>query len=181
LFYIYVCDEPHYFLNAADVIYKPTTKTNFMADDGSAQSQNIWPMPKFYFRVKIGDLEGVFQEVSGLDTETQVVEYRADKSPIHSTIKMPGIAKFSNITLKKGIFDDKDGFWEIYNAQKLNTIKRQTVTISLMDEENNITMSWKLSNAWFTKISGTDIKSESNETAVETMELAHEGLTILQT
>lgn len=152
-----------------------------MADDGSKQSQSIWPLPKFYFRVNIGGLVGNFQEVSGLDVETQVIEYRGDKSPIHATIKMPGIVKSGNVTLKKGVFDDKDGFWKIYSSQKLNTIKRQDLTISLLDEENNVTMSWTLANAWFTKITGTDMKSESEEVAVETMELAHEGLTIAKT
>lgn len=152
-----------------------------MADDGSKQSQSIWPLPKFYFRVNIGVLVGNFQEVSGLDAQTQVIEYRGDKSPILSTMRMPGIVKSGNVTLKKGIFDDKDGFLKIHDLVKLNTIKRQAVTISLMDEGNNIAMSWKLSNAWFTKITGTDMKSESEEVAVETMELAHEGLTIEKT
>ena len=53
-----------------------------------------------------------------------------------------------------------------------------TVTISLLDEEGKATMVWKLANAWPTKISGTDLKADGNEVAVETLEIAHEGLTI---
>lgn len=60
----------------------------------------------------------------------------------------------------------------------MNTIKRETVTIQLLDEQGSPTMSWTLTNAWPTKVTGTDLKSGTNEVAIESMELAHEGLTI---
>ncbi|MCW2484070.1 phage tail protein, partial [Candidatus Symbiopectobacterium sp. NZEC135] len=61
---------------------------------------------------------------------------------------------------------------------KMNTIARTAVTINLLDESGAPVMSWKLKNAWPTKVTGTDLKSDSNEVAVETIELAHEGLEI---
>lgn len=149
-----------------------------MADDGSAQSTTNWPIPKFYFRVSWDGQEMSFQEVSGLDTETQVIEYRAGNSKQFSTIKMPGITKYSNVTLKKGIFKADNTFWNWYNQIKMNTIKRVTITIQLLDETGTPTMTWTLQHAWPTKITGTDLKSEGNEVAVESIELAHEGLTI---
>ncbi len=149
-----------------------------MADDGSAQSASIWPIAKFYFSVKIGNLVSSFQEVSGLDTETQVIEYRHGDSPQFSTIKMPGIKKFGNITLKKGIFKDGKDFYDLVNKSRMNTVVRQTVVISLLDEDNNASTKWTLANAFITKITGTNIKSDTNEALVETMELAHEGLTM---
>jgi len=140
---------------------------------------SVWPLPKFYFSVEIGDVGKMsFQEVSGLDTETQVIEYRAGNSPVFSTIKMPGLVKTSNVTLKKGIFVGDNRFWDWYSQIQMNTIKRQSVTISLLDQEGKPTMVWRLANAWPTKITGTDLKSDGNEVAVETLELAHEGLTI---
>ncbi|HEY1255734.1 MAG TPA: phage tail protein [Terracidiphilus sp.] len=149
-----------------------------MADDGSKQSAT-WPLPKFYFKVDIGDQKDVpFQEISGLDTETQSIEYRAGNSKEFSTVKMPGIKKTGNVTLKKGIFAKDNKFWDWYNQIKLNTIKRVTVTIQLCDEAGSPTMVWTLANAWPTKITGTDMKSDGNEVAVETLEVAHEGLTI---
>lgn len=149
-----------------------------MADDGSKQSAT-WPLPKFYFKVDIGDQKDVpFQEVSGLDTETQPIEYRAGNSKEFSTVKMPGIKKTGNVTLKKGVFAKDNKFWDWYNQIKLNTIKRVTVTIQLCDEAGSPTMVWTLANAWPTKITGTDMKSDGNEVAVETLEVAHEGLTI---
>jgi phage tail-like protein len=151
-----------------------------MADDGSAQSASVWPIAKFYFSVKIGNLVSSFQEVSGLDVETQVIEYRHADSPIFSNQKMPGLVKFSNITLKKGIFKDGKAFQDVCNKSTMNTVVRQTVVISLLDEDNKVTMKWTLQNAWVTKMSGTNVKSDTNEGLVETMELAHEGLTIGQ-
>ncbi|PJJ60776.1 MULTISPECIES: phage tail protein [Hymenobacter] len=145
---------------------------------GEAQDNN-WPLPKFYFKVDLGDQTDVpFQEVSGLEVETQVVEYRAGNSPVFSVIKMPGIAKVGNVTLKKGIFAKDNKFWDWYSTIKLNTIKRSTVVIKLLDEGGNPTMVWTLNNAWPVKIQGTDLKSEGNEVAVETLEIACETLTV---
>ncbi|MGD1847035.1 MAG: phage tail protein [Salibacteraceae bacterium] len=149
-----------------------------MADDGSAQSKTIWPMPKFYFNVKWDSASMSFQEVSGLDTETQPIEYRHGDSPVFSNIKMPGLAKFGNVTMRKGVFVSDNSYWDWYSQIKMNTIKRITVTISLLDETGNPTMVWTLANAWPTKIVATDLKSDGNEVAIETIEIAHEGLTI---
>lgn len=149
-----------------------------MADDGAAQSTSVWPIPKFYFQVKWDSEVMSFQEVSGLDTETQPIEYRHGDSPEFSTISMPGMKKFGNVTMKKGIFKSDNKFWDWYNQIKLNTIKRVPVTISLLDESGAPTMVWTLANAWPSKISGTDLKADGNEVAIESIEIAHEGMTI---
>ena len=149
-----------------------------MADDGSAQSTSLWPMPKFYFKVIIDTFEISFQEVSGLDVEAQAIEYRHGDSKEFSTINMPGIKKTGNVTMKKGVFVSDNNFWDWSNQIKMNTIKRVPVTIILLDEAGNPAMTWKLINAWPTKITSTDIKSAGNEVAFETIEIAHEGLTI---
>jgi phage tail-like protein len=147
--------------------------------EGEAQDNN-WPLPKFYFKVFIGSSGSAvsFQEVSGLETETQITEYRHGDNKGFSTVKMPGIAKFGNITLKKGIVAKDTNFFKWYSDIKMNMIKRETVTIQLLDEQGSPTMTWTLTNAWPTKIKGTDMKSHANELAVESIELAHEGLTI---
>ncbi len=141
---------------------------------------NNWPLPKFYFSVDWGtDQKNIpFQEVSGLEAETQVIEYRHGNSPQFATIKMPGIAKYGNITMKKGIFVNDSKFWEWYNQIKMNVIKRITITIKLLDENGKATMIWTLENAWPSKIEGTDLKSDGNEIAVETIEIVHEKLTV---
>ena len=149
-----------------------------MADDGSAQSTSVWPLPKFHFQVKWDAEVLSFQEVSGLDIEAQPIEYRHGDSPEFSTLKMPGIKKSGNVTMKKGVFKSDNKFWDWFNQIKMNTIKRIPVTISLLDESGAPTMVWALANAWPTKITGTDLKSDGNEVAIESIEIAHEGITI---
>ena len=149
-----------------------------MADDGSAQSTTVWPLPKFYFKVTWDGNDMSFQEVSGLETETQIIEYRHGDNPVFSNIKMPGIAKFGNITMKKGVFISDNKFWDWYSQIKMNTIKRVPVVISLCDEAGAPKMTWTLLNCWPTKISGTDLKSDANEVAIESIEIVHEGITI---
>jgi len=150
-----------------------------MADDGSKEGAT-WPMPKFRFEVDLGtESKGVaFQEVSGMDKEVQIIEYRHSNSALFSTIKMPGIAKYGNITMKRGIFVNDNNFWKWMDEIKMNVIKRRTVLIKLLDEAGKVTMQWQLNNAWPTKITGTDLKSDSNEVAVDTLEIAHEQLIV---
>ena len=104
------------------------------AGTGAEQDQ-FWPMPKFYFSVDIGDMTDLpFQEVSGLEVETEMIEYRHGNSPNHSKIKMPGLLKYADVTLKKGVFADDNQFYEWMSQISLNTYERLTVVIRLLDE-----------------------------------------------
>jgi phage tail-like protein len=145
---------------------------------GETQDQN-WPLPKFYFVVDWGDTKDIpFQEVSGLDIEAHIIEYRHGNSPVFSEINMPGIVKNSNVTLRKGVFVKDNAFWDWFMKIKMNTIERQNVVIKLLDEGGNPTMTWTLNNAWPVEITSTDLNAEGSEVAIESIEIAHEGLTI---
>lgn len=136
-----------------------------------------WPVPKFHFKATIGDKgEIAFQEVSGLDTEFDIIEYRAGNSVDFSTVKMPGLRKGSDVTLKKGMFKDDTALYDYFNETKMNTIARQTVTIQLLDEEHSPLFTWTLKNAFPMKVTGTDLNAQNSEVAVEEIVLAHEGL-----
>lgn len=143
-------------------------------------AQNNEPSQKFHFIVIGESFEARFQEVSGLDIETQIIEYRKSNSPLFGTVKMPGIKKYGNVIMKKGVMvnmTSKD-FLKWKNAIKLNTIKRETVLIKLVDENDETTMTWRLINVWPTKITGTDLSSEGDEVTIESIEFNHEGLTV---
>lgn len=136
-----------------------------------------WPVPKFHFKATFGDIGEVsFQEISGLDTEYDIIEYRAGNSIDFSTVKMPGLRKGSDVTLKKGMFIADTVLYDYFNTVKMNTIKRETVTIQLLDEEHNPMFTWTLKNAFPMKVSGTDMNAQNSEVAVEEIVLAHEGL-----
>lgn len=137
-----------------------------------------YPLPKFHFQVDWNGTKIGFTEVSGMEIETELLEYRDGSSPEYSKIKMPGMRKYSNITLKRGTFKSDNEFYDWFNTVKLNTIERRDITISLLNEEHEPVVVWKVKNAWPSKVSATDLKSDGNEVAIETMELVHEGLTI---
>jgi phage tail-like protein len=148
------------------------------AGTGEDQDQ-FWPLPKFFFSVDIGDATDLaFQEVSGLDIEADVIEYRHGNSPIHSVIKMPGLRKYSDITLKKGVFTKDNRLYDWINAISLNTYKRLTVVIRLLNEDKEAMMTWTLTNAWPKQITSTDMNSQSSEAAIESIVFVHEGLKI---
>ncbi len=137
-----------------------------------------YPLSKFHFRVEWGGTNIGFTEVSGLDVETEVIEYRQGASPEYSKIKMPGMQKYANITLKRGSFKSDNEYFKWWNTVKLNTIERRDITIMLLNEEHDPVIIWKVKNAWPVKIQPTDLKADGNEVAIESMELVHEGLTI---
>ena len=137
-----------------------------------------YPLPKFHFQVEWGGASIGFTEVSGLDVQTDPIEYRDGASPEYVKTKMPGMQKFSNITLKRGTFRGDNDFYNWWNTVALNTIERRNVTISLLNENHEPVIVWKVKNAWPIKVQSTDLKADGNEVAIESIELVHEGLVI---
>jgi phage tail-like protein len=138
----------------------------------------VYPIPVFHFRVEWGGKNIGFSEASGLTQEVQLIEYREGSSPDYSTIKMPGLRKYSNITLKRGVSMGDNDFFKWLNTVKLNTIERRDLTISLLNENHEPVMVWKAHNAFPVKVEGPGLKASGNEVAVESIEIAHEGLVL---
>ncbi|MBI1938373.1 MAG: phage tail protein [Ignavibacteriales bacterium] len=137
-----------------------------------------YPLPVFHFRVQWGGVDLPCAEVGGLNQEKQVIEYRDGMSPEYSTVKMPGIPKFGNITIKRGILPADNKFFEWLNTTKLNKVERRDIIISLLNENHEPVMTWKAVNAFPVKVEGPALKATGNEVAIESIEIAHEGITI---
>lgn len=137
-----------------------------------------YPIPKFHFQVEWGGAKIGFTEVTGLEVSTEVIEYRHGASPEYHKIKMPGMQKFSNITMKRGTFQGDNDYFLWWNTVALNTIERRDLTVSLLNESHEPVVVWKIKNAWPVKVQSTDLKADGNEVAIETIEIAHEGLVI---
>ena len=146
-----------------------------------------YPIPKFHFRVEWGtDFRIGFTEVSGLDFEREVIEYREGNSKNYSKTSQPGLEKLSKITCKRGTFEGDYDFYKEWRknvlfqeGNKTGSQYRRTVTIILLNESHEPMITWKLRNAWPSKVQSTDLKADANEVAIETMELVHEGLEIM--
>lgn len=137
-----------------------------------------WPIPSFSFMVDFDGIPVAFQEVSGLDTEYDVMEYRSGNSPNFSVVKMPGLKKVSDITLKKGMFKNDTALFDYFAAVKMNTVERKTVTISLVDENGVALFVWTLKNAFPKKVTGASLNAKTSDAAIEEIVLTHEGLTM---
>ncbi len=137
-----------------------------------------YPLPKFHFRVEWGGTKLGFSEVTGLNIENELIEYRDGSSPEYHKLKMPGLQKYGNITLKRGMFRQDNEFFAWLNTVSLANIERRDVSISLLNEQHEPVFLWRVKNAFPVKITAPDLKSDANEVAVESIELAHEGLTI---
>lgn len=139
-----------------------------------------YPLPKFHFLVQWGGSKVGFTEVTGLDFQVEPIEYREGSSKEYHKIKMPGMHKYSNITLKRGTFSGDVEFYTWMKTISLNTVERRDITISLLNEEHEPVVTWGIKNAFPIKVQASDFKADGNEVAVETLELAHEGLAIIQ-
>ena len=137
-----------------------------------------YPLPVFHFQVEWGGTRLGFSEVSGLSVETTPIEYRDGMSPVYSVTKMPGIVKYGDITLKRGVMNADNDFFDWLNATKMNKPERRDLTISLLNEEHEPVMTWKVKNAFPIKIESPGLKSDGNEVAIETLVLANEGISI---
>lgn len=137
-----------------------------------------YPLSVFHFQVEWGGTRIGFTEVSGLSIELQAIDYREGSSLEYHVTKMPGIPQFSNIVLKRGVFRADNEFFQWLNTVKMNKIERRDLTISLLNEEHEPVMVWKVKEAWPCKVEGPTLNSTGNEVAIETIELCHEGLAI---
>lgn len=135
-----------------------------------------YPLPVFHFSVAWGGSRLGFSEVSGLTQENQVIEYRDGSFLEYSSIKLPGMRKFNNVVLKRGIVKADNEFFKWLSTIKLNKVERRDVIISLLNENHEPVMVWKIQNAWPVKVEGPQLKASGNEVAIESIELAHEGL-----
>ena len=110
--------------------------------------------------------------------QAEPIEYREGSSREYSKTKMPGMQKFSNITLKRGTFTGDVEFYTWLNTISLNQVERRDITISLLNEAHDPVISWIAKNAFPVKVQASDLKADGNEVAIETIEIAHEGLRI---
>jgi phage tail-like protein len=136
------------------------------------------PYRGFKFRVEIDGIQRAgFREASGLDAATDAVDYREGDDKTVTIRKLPGLKKFSNITLKRGITDDMD-LWKWRKQVMDGKIKdaRKSGSIILMDDEGNDKARWQFTEAWPTKWTGPTFNATANEVAIDTLELTHEGL-----
>jgi phage tail-like protein len=121
-------------------------------------------------------VRGSFAEASGLEAAQDPIEYRNGSEDI-TVRKMPGLKKFTNITLKRGITGDL-AFWNWIVEGMNGTVVRTEGSILLLNENRQEVMRWNFKRGWPCKFTGPGLNAKNNEIAMETVEICHEGLSI---
>ena len=133
------------------------------------------PFRSFNFRLEIDGIDrGGFRECSGLDASQDPIEYREGTEGLTAR-KLPGLNKYSNITLKWGMTDDTE-LWDWRKKAIVGKVERRNGSIVLLDEAGEERLRWNFREAWPTKWTGPSFNATGNEVAIETLEIAHEGL-----
>jgi phage tail-like protein len=138
-----------------------------------------YPLPKFHFQVQWGGTRIGFTEITGLDMQVESPGYREDSSLVSRKLKLRGMQKFTNITLKRGTIHSDSDFYKWINRTNLNIAERSDILITMLNEAREPVITWKAVNAFPVKIQASDLKADGNEVAIETLEIAHEGLNIV--
>lgn len=134
----------------------------------------------FHFTVEWGGNRIGFTEVSGLDIEVEVIAYREGGDRTGGFQKLPGLKKYSDITLKRGIVKDDYDFYTWINSANFEDVERRDVTISLLNNQHQPVFIWKVKNAFPTKYCGPVLNASNSDVAIETLVLTHEGIEVVQ-
>ena len=141
-----------------------------------APPQRDDPYRAFNFLVEIDGLTvAAFSEVSGLESETAVIEYRAGGEG-NTVRKLPGLTKYANIVLRRGVTQDAE-LWNWRKTVEQGTVERRNGSIVLLADDRTPVLRWNFFNGWISKWEGPALNAKGNEVAIETIEIAHEGLT----
>ena len=137
------------------------------------------PRPTNHFRLNIGGSEtvGQFREVSGLDTESEIIEQKeVDAQGRPRIVKVSGNLKWSNIELKRGVDIEHALYnWRKDVEEKGPDVARKTCTLELLDYDGSSIATYNIKQAWPSKYTGVSMNANSNEIAVEAITICHEG------
>jgi phage tail-like protein len=140
-----------------------------------------YPIPRYHFQVDWGGTKMSFTEVTGLVMEREKIEYRHSDSLDFNKIAMPGLVKNNNLTLKRGKFEGDFELNQWLEAVANERVAgRRDVTIRLLNEKHVPVAAWTAARCFPVKITAPDLKSDANETAIESIEIAHEGLQLMK-
>jgi phage tail-like protein len=135
------------------------------------------PYKAFNFRVEIEGITAAFSEVSGLESEVEVIDYREGGEPTHVR-KLPGLRKYGNIVLKRGLTQDAQ-LWNWHKQVLDGNVQRRNGSVILLDDQGNERIRWHFHDSWPCKYVGPTLNAKSNDVAIETLELAHEGIELV--
>lgn len=134
------------------------------------------PFERHSFVVEIDGLTvASFAECTGLGASVDVIEYRegADASP--AVRKLPGLVRYSNIVLRRGVVGSAE-LWEWFRTAVEGRVERRNGSIVLLDDRRSEVVRWSFREGWICRWEGPALHARTSDVAVETIEICHEGL-----
>lgn len=149
----------------------------------STKAKDGWPLIKYQFEVEISGSLGLnsttiyAQSVEGMEMEMEIYEYRHGNMSNHHVVKVPGMKSYNNVSIKKGVFQDDNDFYNWLNDVNMNTIERSTILIKMLGADNDTPLlTWKLLNALPVKFTPSDLSAEDDsDPAIEEIEFTFES------
>ena len=142
-----------------------------------------YPLPVYNYRVEIAGASIAFSEVSGLNIGYEITTYKESPTaatPGPRTMHMPAQVTPPTITLKKGLVRGKSlqSLYAWIQTVAINQIDKRDIFVRLCDEKGAPVISWKILNAFPTKLTAPTFDAKSNDVAIETMELKADAITM---
>jgi phage tail-like protein len=136
------------------------------------------PLLGHNFAVELDGITGTgFKECSGLDCSQNAIDYREGTDATLAKRKIPGLLSWSNISLKRGITSDHN-LWDWQLKAAKGKVDRRSLSIIMLDSSGEEVMRWNVRNAWPVKWSGPSFDAASDNVAIESLEIAHEGIEV---
>ncbi len=136
------------------------------------------PLISFQFAIEVGGMvTGYFTECSGIGSEHEVIEHKVVQDGREIVQKIPGRLKWNDVTLKRGITDNLE-IWEWRALVEQGKMKeaRKNCSIIMFDRNHEPAARWDFINAWPSKVSGPEVKADSNDYGIEELVIVHEGM-----
>ena len=129
--------------------------------------QAAWPLPTYSFVVSVtgeGD-DFQFEELSGFETADPLAR--------------PKLGRGTPLTLRRGVLLKGNKFLQWFIQIKMGIIQRQDLHVRVLDESGTQATAWRVINAFPTKLSGNDLGSDDENAAIDALEIAHDGITVI--
>ncbi len=143
-----------------------------------------YPLPVYNYKVEIDGETIAFAEVSGLEIVVETITYKESNTDQPgagpNVMHMPGQGTPVNVSLKKGYVKTKNMpvFYDWINSIKLNLVQKKDIIVRLCDEEGNAVVSWTVIDAFPTKLTAPSFNADSNEVAIESLDVMASALTM---
>jgi phage tail-like protein len=137
-----------------------------------------YPHPSHHFVVQAGFQRIGFTRVQLPRLERDVIRYREGSDPVETARLLPGLLRLSDCVLERGVVPPDNEFFAWLNTARFGTVERRDVVISLLDEDHQPSMSWRLRSCFPVALDWSPLDAQHSQVLIETLRLAVESMDV---